>query len=46
MLLKNEPIAIQKESNTNDITNIDTKLLEVSPKKNVVEEGMFKNDVT
>ena len=46
MLLKNESITIQKESNTNDITIIDTKLPEFAPKKNFVEEGMTENDIT
>ena len=46
MLLKNEPITIQKESNTYDLTNIDTKLPEITPKKNFVIEGLTKNDIT
>ena len=46
MLLKNESITIQKESNTNDLTNIDTKLPDITPKKNFFEEGLTKNDIT
>ena len=46
MLLKIEPVKIQNESNTNDKTIKDTKLPEFKSKKNFVEEGMTKDDIT